>query len=219
MSLGSIRNAYEVYKKHDFSRSHQFRFISIMGAPEYVSRELNGQPTGEGGHVYIQTATIPGRTITNMEIPYHGFNFNSPSTVKYEDNPWSVTFRTPGDYLVRNALEAWQHELFSDETSCGNLKLPCPNSRIRLGLLDSGGCKIIRAYDLIGVYISNFGPIQYDLTQANLTTFDAKFYYQYWRLVPNFDSGLVDSTRPEQAAIMGTYAEYHSGITETKETC
>lgn len=219
MSLGSIRNAFEVYKKHDFSRSNQFRLISIVGAPDYVNREINERPAGEGGALYIQSATIPGKTIVDMEIPYHGFNFHAPSTVRYEDNPWSVTFRTPGDYLVRNALEAWQNEIVSDETSCGVFKIPCMNTKIRIGLTASDSCRIIRVYDLIGVYPTKIGPIQYDLTQATMTTFEASFYYQYWRLVPNFDDGLLEFGTPEQLEQISTYNSYHSEITESKENC
>lgn len=219
MALGSIRNAYEVYKAHDFSRSNQFRIISILGAPDYVNREINERPAGEGGALYIQSASIPGKSIVDMEVAYHGFSFHVPSSVKYNNNPWSVTFRTPGDYLVRNAIEAWQNEIVSDETSCGNFKIPCMNVKIRLGLTASDSCRIIRVYDLIGVYPSNLGEISYDLSQATMTTFTVDFHYQYWRLVPNFDDGLLDAGNPEQLEQMSTYNSYHTEITESKEGC
>lgn len=218
MSLGSIRNAYEVYKQHDFSLSHQFRLIAILGAPEYVSREINERPSGEGGALYIRSASIPGRSVQNIEVPYQGFTFNKPGAVKYEDNPWSVTFKTPGTYLVRNALEAWSFEMFSDETSCGNFRIPCNSAIIRLGLTDSN-CNIIRVYDLIGVYPSKLGAISYNIENNELTEFEVSFYYQYWRLVPNFDTGKVDSTLAQQALIASTYAGYHSTILQKEAEC
>lgn len=218
MSLGSIRNAYEVYQRHDFSLSNYFRLISILGAPEYVSREINEKPYGEGGALYIKSASIPGRTVQNIPVPYQGFEFNKPGAVKYDNNPWQVTFKTPGDYLVRNALEQWSFEIASDETSCGRGNIPCPNSVIRLGLTDAS-CKIIRVYDLIGVYPSNVSSIEYDMESTSLTQFTVDFYYQYWRLVPNFDTGIIDSTTVEQAKIQSTYDKYHGDIMQTDETC
>lgn len=215
--LGSIKNAYEVYKRHDFSLSHQFRLISILGAPEYVSRELNEAPAGEGGALYLKSATVPGRSVEDIAVAYQGFNFHKPGSVTYE-NPWTVTFKTPGDYLVRNAFEAWNNELFSDETSCGNYNIPCPNTVIRIGLMDSN-CSIIRVYDLVGVYPSKVGAIQYNIESNELTEFSVDFFYQYWRLVPNFDKGLVDSTQSERNKIAATYSDYHSSIIETEETC
>ena len=219
MPLGSIRNAYDAYQQHDFSRSNQFRLISILGAPDYVLRELVERPTGEGGALYIKTATIPGRTVQDIQVDYQGFQFHSPGAVTYEDNPWSVSFKTPGDYLVRNALEQWHFEMFSDETSCGNFGMPCASTIIRLGLTDARTCSIIRTYDLVGVYPSKISDISYNLEATELTEFSVDFYYQYWRLVPNTDSGLIDSTSVEGSTIDSTYAAYHSEITETDEVC
>lgn len=219
MPLGSIRNAYDVYQQHDFSRSFQFRLISILGAPEYVIREIVEKPTGEGGALYLQSASVPGRKVNDIVTKYQGFSFHIPGSVEYPDNPWKVTFKTPGDYLVRNALEQWHNELFSDETSCGNFKIPCQNTVIRIGLTDSNSCKIIRVYDLIGVYPSTLGAISYTIEETNLTTFDVDFYYQYWRLVPATDSGNIDSTRTEESKIISTYEEYHNDIIETEDNC
>ncbi len=217
--LGSIKNAYDAYRQHDFSRSHQFRFISIFGAPDYVVRELVEKPLGEGGVLYLKSTTIPGRVVKDIPAAYHGFNFHVPGAVEYPDNPWTVTFKTPGDYLIRNAMERWHFEMFSDETSCGNYKIPCPNTVIRLGLTDSSRCKIIRVYDLVGVYPSKIGPITYNVENAELTDFPIEFYYQYWRLAPNNDTGLTDSLAVDNTLIDSTFQKYHNDIVETEEVC
>lgn len=218
MPLGSIRNAYETYQRHDFSREHQFRLINMFGVPQYVIKELVEKPAGEGGVFYITTATIPGRKIVDLEVPYHGFKFHAPSSGEYDPNPWELTFKTPGDYLVRNALEAWSFDVFSDETSCGNFHIPCESAVIRLGLLDST-CAIIRVYDLVGVYPSAIGPVSYNLEGNAMTTFTASFYYQWWRVRPATDSGRVDSTSVEQSLITSTYNGYTSTITQKDDKC
>jgi len=219
MPLGSIRNAYDVYQQHDFSRSFQFRIISMFGVPDYVLREVVEKPVGEGGALYLKTASIPGRTVNDITVPYQGFEFHTPGSVKYDDNPWTVTFKTPGDYLVRNALERWHFEMFSDETSCGNFGIPCADTVIRIGLTDATSCSIIRTYDLVGVYPSKLGPIAYNIESTDLTEFSVDFFYQYWRLVPNNDTGNVDSTTSEGSKIDETYGDYHTSIIQTDENC
>ncbi len=54
---------------------------------------------------------------------------------------------------------------------------------------------------------------------TNFTTFEVAFHYQYWRLRPANDSGLVDSTTTEESIIRSTYSGYHSTIIETDTSC
>ena len=214
MPLGSIANAYEVYKEHDFSRNHQFRIISMDGVPSYVRTELLDKPTGMGGWLYWNSASVPGRSITDMPIKYQGFEFHAPGVVKY-DSPWKVQFRTPGDFLVRNALEQWSFETKNDETSCGSFQLPCPSTSIDIGLLDSK-CRIVRQYRLVGVYPGNIGAIAYSQDSVEVTTFDVEFFYQWWRPVPVSLEVLDDGTPP---IVDGIYDNYHRQILSNKSNC
>ncbi len=189
MALGSIKKAYEVYRQHDFSRSFQLRVLDVGGGvPDYVRRELIDQE----GRVYITTATVPGRTITDISIPYQGFKFHIPGQVEYANNPWTVTFKTPGDYLVRNALERWSFETANDETSCGSFNIPCKDSNIAIAVL-SPKCEILKIYRLYGVYIQNVSEISYNQENIEQTTFTAAFHYQYWRPEGGNDTGLIES--------------------------
>jgi len=180
MALGSIKEAYNVFQQHDFSRSFQLRFldISVPGpAGEQVRKEL----VDNNGRYYITTMVVPGRTVQNIDIPYQGFQFKLPGQVSYDSpNPWSISIRTPGDFLVRNALEQLSFQTANDETACGAFNLPCKQNMITIGVLNPK-CKIIRAYDLMGVYVQNISEISYNQENMEGTTFTAAFQYQYWR--------------------------------------
>jgi len=196
MALGSIKDAYNVFQRHDFSRSFQLRFLDIQtSAPSNVNEQLRLEllgPDGGGlsqianvagfnGRYYITSMVVPGRTIQNIDVPYQGFQFKLPGQVSYDSpNPWTLTFRTAGDYLVRNALERLSFATANDETSCGAFNLPCKNNIITIGVLDPK-CRIIRAYDLHGFYIQNISEIQYNQENMEGTTFTAAFHYQFWR--------------------------------------
>jgi len=215
MGLGSIKQAYDVFKQHDFSRTFQLRILDVNNVPDYVRQEL----INSEGRLYATTYVVPGRSIQNIEIPYQGFQFKLPGQVAYDSpNPWSITFRTPGDYLVRNALERWSFETANDETSCGRFNLPCENTTIDIAVL-SPKCEIIRVYRLHGVYIQNISEIQYNQEQNEGTTFTAAFHYQYWRPAQGFDTGSVDSTLVNDALIDGVFATYSNNIQQGLGDC
>lgn len=185
MALGSIKQAYDVFQQHDFSRSFQLRFLDIQSTSP-VANQVAQELITLGGRYYITSMVVPGRTIQNIDVPYQGFQFKLPGQVAYDSpNPWTLTFRTAGDYLVRNALERLSFATANDETSCGAFNLPCKNNIITIGVLDPK-CRIIRAYDLHGFYIQNISEISYNQENMEGTTFTAAFQYQYWRPSTSF---------------------------------
>jgi hypothetical protein len=134
--------------------------------------------------VFMTTASLPTRTINNQAVPYMGLNFNVPGSVSYSgSDAWSVTFRCPQDYSIRDTLEAWQINIFDDETSTGDYSVPARDSVIHLALLNNAGTSI-REYVLYGVYPTALGDVGYDVTGTGApVTFTATLAYQYWRLV------------------------------------
>jgi hypothetical protein len=180
MALGSIKEAYNVFQQHDFSRNFQLRFLDIQTSSP-VGAQVRDELVGMDGRYYITTMVVPGRSIQNVDVPYQGFQFKLPGQVAYDSpNPWTLNFRTAGDYLVRNALERLSFATANDDTACGAFNLPCKNNIITIGVLNPK-CEIIRAYDLIGFYIQNISEISYNQETVEGTTFTAAFHYQYWR--------------------------------------
>ena len=212
MALGSIQKAKQVFQEHDFSRQNQIRILDVgPGVPAYVRQELIEKPVGAGGYLYATSYAVPGRTINNIQVPFQGFNFNIPGQVSYEPNPWTVTFNTPGDYLVRNAMERWSFATINEDTSCGSFNFPCDTASIDLAVL-SPQCKIMRVYRLIGVYPQSVGPIEYDQTAIERTTFQVALHYQMWRPVLNFDSGAIDVDNRAALEIDSIYSGFESQI-------
>jgi hypothetical protein len=215
MSLGSIKEAYDVFQQHDFSRSFQLRFLDIQVRGDRnnpVGRELIEQ----NGRYYITTMVVPGRTVQNIDVPYQGFQFKLPGQVAYDSpNPWTLTFRTAGDYLVRNALERLSFETANDETTCGAFNLPCKDTMITVGVL-SPKCEIIRAYDLKGFYLQNISEISYNQENMEGTTFTAAFHYQYWRPSTRF-RGRDPITAGSD--LSNTFDTYSQQIENADQTC
>jgi hypothetical protein len=168
-----IRNFHETAGRKDFFRQNLFRVIAFGGASFFNNDDL----------LYIESTTLPSKTINNVQVPYMGLQFNVPGTVQYPNsNSWSVTMRMDAALDIRNKLENWMLSIFDDQDSTGNYSIPEGDEGVTtLILLDKKGSSI-RKYDLYGCYITNIGEMTLNVgTAGDIVTVPATIAYQYWR--------------------------------------
>jgi len=171
-----IQNFYQVAQKREFARDFSFRLLSISsGGASTVTFD-------ETDLVYIKSATLPGRDITNVKVPYMGLEFNIPGSVKYpgSDN-YELKFFCDQNSQLRQKFENWSRDIFDDATSTGNYFTPRQNSVIDMIQLDPQLNKVAQ-YQLIGVAINKVGPLQYNISEGvgNTVEFTANITYHYW---------------------------------------
>lgn len=169
-----IENFYDVASTNDFARKNLFRVVSL-GGQRFTLNEL----------IYMTTAALPARAITNIQTPFMGLNFNVPGTATYPgSDSWNVTFRIPQNLSIRRKLEDWTNYVFNDQTSTGAYNIPsnAVENQTIITLLDKQG-NPLRTYTLFGCYCVNTGPMDFDITDTGtLVTSQATIAYQYWRL-------------------------------------
>jgi len=165
----SIKDFYAAATAKEFARDFQFR-VRTLG------------PFTEDDLLYITTATLPGKTINNQPVPFMGLNFNIPGSITYTgSDAWAITFRCDEGINIRNKMENWMKEIFDDETSSGKYGVPVEEATMDLLGKD---LEPIRRYNFIGIYPTDLGGIDYDVTGNGAPlTFPATYAYQYWRLV------------------------------------
>lgn len=214
MALAPVQSFLDVTARHGISRSTQFRILGFSNVPDYVQREFNDAPTGEGGVVYLKNGSVPGRNLQSIEIPYLGFKTYAPGQAEYTENPLQFTFRTPEDYLWRNALEQWQFEIYNELTSNGAYSMPCPNTTLDIGLLNNKK-RIARIYRLFSVFPESLGAIQYNLADApNEVEFTVGFRYTRFKVMPVVDTGSIDESFLNRldAETKAIYEQYRNDI-------
>lgn len=166
--MGGIQDFYAAAQIKEFARDFQFR-VTTLG------------PFSEQDLLYVETASLPGKTINNQPVPFMGLSFNVPGSVSYtgSDN-WPVLFRCDEGINIRNKMENWMKEIFDDQTSTGKYGVPVEVATFHLLGKD---LKPIRTYEFTGIYPKELGELSYDIkgTGAPLT-FTATFAYQFWRL-------------------------------------
>jgi hypothetical protein len=168
----NIADFYRAVQTNDFARQFQFRVV-----------QLANTNFGENELVYLETASLPGRAITNQAVPFMGLQFNVPGTATYpgSDN-FAVTFRCDQNYNIRAVLENATFNTFDDADSSGNFNIAGPQSVITVNLLNKNG-STARQYTLYGAYVVSVGDISYNLGDAGtIQTVPAVLAYQYWRV-------------------------------------
>jgi hypothetical protein len=172
-----IENFYNVAANNDFARTNLFR-VTRLGDQRFEDGEL----------LYVESTTLPGRSITNIPVPFMGLVFNVPGTATYNNSgAYSVTFRIPQGLSVRRKFEQWSREIFNDIDSSGEYSIPsnAVTNQMEMVLIDKKG-EALRTYTFYGVYCQNIGDINLDITTAGeIMKQQATLAYQYWRLSPN----------------------------------
>jgi hypothetical protein len=167
-----IDSFYRSAVQQGFARDINFRVLRLG---DWVANQSD--------LLYISAATMPGRTVNSVAVPYMGLNFQVPGTANYNANTgWSVTFRCDEGLNVRNILENWSYGVFNDITSKG-ANIPSSESRHNVDLvsIDSLG-NPRKAITLVGAWCTTVGDLTYNLAgNGQIITVAATIAYQYWR--------------------------------------
>jgi hypothetical protein len=150
----TIRKFYDRAITRDFSRDFLFRVAAL---------DMHGIHLGEEELLYVKTANLPGRAITNVPTPYMGLNFNVPGNTTYpgSDN-YSLTFYLDKESSLRQQFETASRNLFDDRSSTGVYGTPSPDDSITLWQLDKE-LNPISQYNLIGASIRNINDVSYNI--------------------------------------------------------
>ncbi len=170
----NIQNFYRTAADKDFSRDFLFRVTQM---------QLQGVPAlEEGDLVYVKTASLPGRDITNVAVPYMGLNLNIPGTVVYPGSAeYALSFYLDADSNLRNYFETASRSLFDDQTSTGEYGTPDDDFFIQLAQLDKD-LEPIAEYKLVGASLRSVNNIQYNIAGGTGTTvaIDATVSYHFY---------------------------------------
>ena len=178
-----INSFYRTAISRGFARDFQFRVIQ-MGRWLLTDEML-----------YLETASMPGRTINSIQVPYLGLNFQVPGAANYNsNNGWQVTFRCDETLQVRNFLETWSYNIFDDRTSKGaNLPSNSADHLVELVAIDNLG-NARKRLQLFGAWCQQVGDLQYSLAgTGNIVKINATIAYQFWRPV---DSAYYPPAQP-----------------------
>jgi len=176
-----IQNFYSTAAARDFARDFNFRVLSIStgGAVNAAGQTIE---FGDSDLVYVKTATLPERAITNVPVPYMGLNFNLPGNATYPgSDAYSLTFYADAQSQIRQKFEDWSRYTFDDANSTGDYLTPKQTSVINLIQLDNKQNQIAQ-YSLVGVSPRSVGALSYSIAAGTgqAIEFTATVAYHYF---------------------------------------
>ena len=170
----TIRNFFQVAAQREFSRDFLFRVLSINFA--------GGATFNESELVYVRTATLPGRSINDVDAKYMGVSFHIPGGVTYPNSgSYSLEFYCDSQSAIREKFIAESRRTFDDATSTGAYNIPTASSVIRLMQLDKN-LDPVTIYRLVGCSIRDVSEMSYSIAEGtgNYQTFTVTTAYHFF---------------------------------------
>jgi hypothetical protein len=170
----NIQQFYRVAANRDFSRDFLFRILDLKlaGVNAMTQDEL----------IYAKGASLPGRSITNVPVPYMGLNFNVPGNATYDNSEgYDLKFFLDANSSLRDYFEQASRTLFDDQSSTGAYSTPDQTTFITLAQLDKN-LDPIQVYQLIGASIRKINNIAYNISggKGETVELDVTFAYHYY---------------------------------------
>ena len=162
----TIQNFYRAAADRDFSRVTQ---MQLQGVPAL----------GENDLVYVKTASLPGRNITNVPVPYMGLQLNIPGAATYPgSDAYALNFYLDADSELRNYFEGASRAVFDDLNSTGEYGTPDDDFFIQLAQLDKE-LEPVAQYKLVGASIRNIDNIAYNISDGTGATVEINSTVSY----------------------------------------
>lgn len=125
-----------------------------------------------------KASTLPGRTITPVEVPYFGQLYKVPGDVVYTD--WTTTVINDEDFACRNYIEVWMNEISSH---IGNVRTRPPlNLQKDLEVTQYGKAgDIVKNYRIVHAWPTELAEIDLGWENANqIEEFIVTWSYTFW---------------------------------------
>jgi hypothetical protein len=133
----------------------------------------------------VQAAALPAFTIGKIDIPYFGRKIPIAGDRTFEN--WQVTIMNDEDFLVRNAMEAWNNSInrlernIRDTGSSSDLDYKSQATVTQFGKTG----EVLRVYQFEGIFPTIVAAIPLDWnTIDQIETFQVTFEYDLFTVLP-----------------------------------
>lgn len=178
----NLQNFYNVLKTQGVRLSHQyqlnFTIPSGVGLPSIVNEQFNDIT------IWAEGSQVPGREQQVADMYYLGYPFKIPTNM-IMTTELSLNIRAQNDMSLHTAMLAWKATISDpdiDNGSTGGGDKTLTDIRARMDLLNDKMDNIVASYEMVGIYPSSVGTIEFTNSDPEIATFDATFTFQYWRV-------------------------------------
>jgi hypothetical protein len=182
----NLKNFYNILM-NDKSVLYQYQFVAEFHGLDPDWGISDSSDAAGNISYYIQSASIPGVTLTTFNTPYLGTEFRTPG-VKTFQHSWAVNVLLVQNFKIYDGFRRWQEHISSLQLDGGGDRA-IPNVTARMSILDPTSQNKIKSFILEGVWIQNVAQIslQYEQGGGNPMNIGMSLRYQYVYKDDNFD--------------------------------
>jgi hypothetical protein len=140
----------------------------------------------------IQASSLPGSTISPIEVGYWGRKIKVAGDRTFED--WSVTVMNDEDFKIRHALELWHNKINSLGGNRNTTLSSSPStykSQAEISQYAKTG-DIVRTYTFYGLFPTQISPIEVNWDDTNrIETFQTNFAYDWFEVTAPSSTGTL----------------------------
>jgi hypothetical protein len=130
----------------------------------------------------VRAAQMPGATVGTIPVSYFGRQVKIAGNRTFD--AWTPTIINDEDFLIRNAIEEWNHEINTFEgnlRATGNTPASYKSTAIVKQFAKDG--TVLRTYEFDGIWCSDIAPIDLSWDAEGIQEYAVTFQYDYWRVV------------------------------------
>jgi hypothetical protein len=184
-TVTDLQDFYTKLKNQGVRLTHQYQLNFTIpngtGIPSKVATELRDVT------VWAEGAQVPGRDPLTTDMSYLGYPFKIPTTMQMTQE-LELTIRCQNDMSIHQSMLAWMATITNPDIDSGSATggdKRLRDVRIRMDLLDDEMNSVVMSYELIGVFPSVVGPIDFNNNEPEIATFSCTMTYQYWKVGEN----------------------------------
>lgn len=130
--------------------------------------------------IMCQQVTVPTKTVENVEVALAANVLQFAGRMTFE-HAMNITFVENRKMDIFNTLDTWANYCRNKETQLGHYKADY-STTAELIVYDQMG-KVIKTFQIHGLWINVLPEYQFDSSAANLITVGATFQMDYWEAV------------------------------------
>lgn len=178
MAVKNLNTFFQTLIEKNARLQHQFQ-LQITAGLAAVDKAF------EDVTMWAKSSSIPTLTQQTAEFPYLGVKFVVPTTFDFQ-REITLEIINDRDNTIRNGMLDWLNTISNTKILDGGSgegpKTIPGTSKIRLQLYDPLLTTIVETYVLEGVFPGDVGELTVSNETPELSSFSAKFYYQFYHI-------------------------------------
>jgi len=175
----NLKNFYNILTKEK-SILYTYQFVAEFHGLQDSWGISDSRDAANNISYYIQSADIPGVTLTTVKTAYLGTEFRTPGVKTFGHN-WNCSVLFVENFKIYDGFRKWQEHISSLKLDGGGERA-IPNVTVRISLLDPTSQFKEKSFVLEGVWCRSVGDISLKYEQGGggpMNSFPIELRYQY----------------------------------------